>query len=49
MEVFIFLVSMVQKFKFEAGDSDQNSVKLQEGTVRLSNVPVKYKMVAKER
>jgi len=40
---------MVQKFKFEAGDSDQNLLKLQEGTVGATNSPVKYSVVAKER
>ena len=38
---------MVQKFKFEAGDSDQNM--LQEGTAGVINAPVKYKVVAKDR
>jgi len=40
---------MVQKFKFDAGDSDQTLLKLQEGTVGVTNVPVKYNVVAKER
>ena len=49
MEVFVFLVSMVQKFEFEASDSDQVLLNVQEGTPGVTNVPVKYTVVAKER
>ena len=46
MEVFIFLVGMVQKFEF-LPDPDINELPSLDGTLGLGYVPKPYKVVAK--
>ena len=48
MEVFIFLVGMLQKFEFLPDPNENELPTIDDGSVGLAYVPLPYKLVAKE-
>ena len=49
MEVFIFLVCLVQKFKFKASNADGSLPEIKKGSLGLAFVPLQFDVVAVER
>ena len=48
MEVFIFLVGMLQKFEFLPDPNENVLPTIDEGIIGIAYVPLPYKLVAKE-
>ena len=48
MEVFIFLVGMVQKFEFFPDSNENELPTIDDGIIGIAYIPLPYKLVAKE-